>query len=92
MRAPSGDRLAPNRIENAAIRTAPSWSGPAYWRYDADTLLERPSVYFDRHLDLARLTDEQLSKALDEALVAEDSRQVWRLIDEIERRTGSVEV
>jgi hypothetical protein len=49
-------------------------------------------MYFDRHLDLARLTDEQLSKALDEALVAEDSRQVWRLIDEIERRTGSVEV
>jgi hypothetical protein len=49
-------------------------------------------VYFDRHLDLARLTADELSRALDEALVAEDSRQVWRLIDEIERRTGSVEV
>ena len=58
----------------------------------AGILLERVSMYFDRHLDLARLTDEQLSRALDEALAAEDSRQVWRLIDEIERRTGSVEV
>lgn len=49
-------------------------------------------MYHDRHLDLARLTDEELSQALDEALLAEDSRQVWKLIDEIERRTGGVEV
>ena len=74
------------------IRAAPLWSRQALPVYHADIPLERVPVYFDRHLDLARLTDNQLSKALEEAVAAEDSREVWRLVDEIERRTGSVEV
>ncbi|WBO22709.1 hypothetical protein [Sphingomonas abietis] len=49
-------------------------------------------MYFDRNLELGLLTDEQLQKALDEALADEDSKQVWRLVDEIERRNGAVEV
>jgi hypothetical protein len=49
-------------------------------------------LYFDRNLELSRLTDEQLQQALDEALAHEDSRQIWRVVDEIERRNGTVEV
>jgi hypothetical protein len=49
-------------------------------------------VYFDRGLELARMTDEELWKALDEALATEDSKQVWRLVDELERRNGRVEL
>lgn len=54
--------------------------------------MERGAVFFDRNLDLARLTDEELSRALDEALSREDSKQVWRLVDEIERRDRSAEL
>jgi hypothetical protein len=49
-------------------------------------------VYFDRTLDLARMTDDQLWTALDEALATEDSKAVWRLVDELERRNGMVEL
>jgi hypothetical protein len=50
-------------------------------------------VYFDRNLELARVSDDQLWKALDEALAMEDSKLVWRLVDELERRNdGPVEL
>lgn len=49
-------------------------------------------MYFDRGLELARMTDDQLWKALDEALAAGESRLVWRLVDELERRNGTVEL
>jgi hypothetical protein len=49
-------------------------------------------VYFDRSLELARMTDDELWKALDEALAAQDSKLVWRLVDELERRKGRVEL
>jgi hypothetical protein len=50
-------------------------------------------VYFDRNLELARISEDQLWKALDEALAKEDSKQVWRLVDELERRNdGPVEL
>ena len=49
-------------------------------------------MYFDRALELARMTDEELWAALDEALATEDSKQVWRLVDELERRNGRVEL
>lgn len=49
-------------------------------------------MYFDRSLELARMTDEDLWKVLDEALAAEDSKLVWRLVDELERRNGRVEL
>ena len=49
-------------------------------------------MYFDRSLELARMTDDQLWAALDEALAIEDSRLVSRLIDELERRNGPVEL
>ncbi len=49
-------------------------------------------MYFDRSLELARMIDDQLWAALDEALAIEDSRSVWRLIDQLERRNGPVEL
>lgn len=49
-------------------------------------------MYFDRSLELARMTDDQLWKALDAALAEEDSKAVWRLVDELERRNGSVDL
>jgi hypothetical protein len=50
-------------------------------------------VYFDRSLELARLSEDQLWEALDEALAAEESKLVWRLVDELERRNdGPVEL
>jgi hypothetical protein len=45
-------------------------------------------VYFDRTLELARLSDDQLWTMLDQALAEEDSKLVWRLVDELERRNG----
>ncbi|MBA2935361.1 hypothetical protein HZF05_14840 [Sphingomonas sp. CGMCC 1.13654] len=49
-------------------------------------------MYFDRRLELARMTDDELWKALDEALAMEDSKLVWRVVDELERRNGRVEL
>jgi hypothetical protein len=49
-------------------------------------------VYFDRTIELARMSDDALSKALDEALAAGDSKLIWRLVDELERRNGIVEL
>ena len=49
-------------------------------------------MYFDRSLELARMTDDELWTALDEALAAEESKLVWRLVDELERRNGRVEL
>ncbi len=49
-------------------------------------------MYFDRSFELARMTDDELWKALDEALAQEDSKLVWRLVDELERRHGRVEL
>ncbi|WP_454885694.1 hypothetical protein [Sphingomonas oryzagri] len=49
-------------------------------------------MYFDRSLELARMTDDQLLTALDEALAQQDSKLVWRLVDELERRNGRVEL
>jgi hypothetical protein len=49
-------------------------------------------VYFDRSLELSRMTDDELWTALDEALAIEESKLVWRLVDELERRNGRVEL
>lgn len=49
-------------------------------------------MYFDRSLELARMTDDEIWAALDEALAVEDSKLVWRLVDELERRNGRVEL
>jgi hypothetical protein len=51
---------------------------------------EEPDLQFDRNIH--HLSNEELSQALDEALTREETELVWKLVDEIERRGGGVEI
>jgi len=41
---------------------------------------------------MAEFTDEELYLALDEALVRQESKIVWMIVDEIQRRDGTAEL
>ena len=41
---------------------------------------------------MADFTDEELSLALDEALIRQESKIVWIIVDEMQRRDGSAEL